>query len=95
VILGVVRAGSVHKASYGRNAIKRRRHRSCPEALKRKIGAASFAPGASVSVVARQYDVNTNQVFSWCKRYRDAPSDLSASQLMPVVIATEPDGVAG
>ena len=43
----------------------RRRHRSWPEALKREIVAASFAPGASVSVVARQYDVNTNQVFAW------------------------------
>ena len=43
---------------------ERRRHRSWPEALKREIVAASFAPGASVSVVARQYDVNANQVFS-------------------------------
>ena len=79
-------------------AKERRRHRSWPEALKREIVRASFAPGASVSVVARQYDVNANQVFSWRKRYRDGPSassDPSASQLMPVVIATEPDGVAG
>jgi transposase-like protein len=29
-----------------------------PEALKREIVAASLVPGASVSVVARQYDVN-------------------------------------
>ena len=77
---------------------ERRRHRSWPETLKREIVTASFAPGASVSVVARQYDVNANQVFSWRKRYRDAasaPPDPSGSQLMPVVIATEPDGVAG
>jgi transposase-like protein len=33
-----------------------RRNRSWPEALKREIVAASFAPGSSVSVVARQYD---------------------------------------
>jgi transposase len=80
------------------NGKDRRRHRSWPEALKREIVAASFAPGASVSVVARQYDVNANQVFSWRKRYRDGPSASSApsaSQLMPVVISTEPDGVAG
>jgi len=49
----------------------RRRHRSWPEALKREIVAASFAPGASVSVVARQYDVNTNLVFSWRKLFGD------------------------
>ena len=35
----------------------RRRHRSWPEALKREIAAASLSPGASVSVMARQYDV--------------------------------------
>ena len=79
------------------SANERRRHRSWPEALKREIVAASLEPGSSVSVVARQYDVNANQVFSWRKRYRDAPpapSDPSASQLMPVVITAEPDGVA-
>ncbi len=79
------------------SAIKRRRHRSWPEALKREIVAASFAPGSSVSVVARQYDVNANQVFSWRKRYRDAspaPCDSSVSRLMPVVITAEQDGVA-
>jgi transposase len=47
-----------------------RRNRSWPEALEREIVAASFAPGSSVSMVARQYDVNANQVFSWRKRYR-------------------------
>jgi transposase len=53
--------------------------------------------GRVVSVVARQYDVNANQVFSWRKRYREdppAPSNPSASQLIPVVITAEQDGVA-
>lgn len=40
----------------------RRRHRSGPEALKREIVEALFAPGAPVSIVARHYEVNTNQV---------------------------------
>ena len=63
-----------------------RRNRSWPEALKREIVAASFAPGSSVSKVARHYDVNANQVFGWRKRYRDeagAPAVRSASQLIP------------
>jgi hypothetical protein len=34
----------------------KRRHRSWPEALKQEIVAASLVPGASVSVVARQYE---------------------------------------
>jgi transposase len=74
-----------------------RRNRSWPEALKREIVAASFAPGSSVSVVARQYDVNANQVFGWRKRYRDAsraPAVLSAPQLIPVKVTAEPDAVA-
>jgi transposase len=71
----------------------RRRNRSWPEALKREIVAASLAPGASVSVVARQYDVNANQVFSWRKRYReDGPRP--APQLVPVVIGSEQRAVA-
>jgi transposase len=74
-----------------------RRNRSWPEALKREIVAASFAPGSSVSVVARQYDVNANQVFGWRKRYRDAsgaPAVRSAPQLIPVMVTAEPDAVA-
>ena len=50
----------------------KRRHKRWPEALKREIVAATLVPGASVSVVARQYDVNANQVFSWRRRYREA-----------------------
>jgi transposase len=72
----------------------RRRNRAWPEVLKREIVAASFAPGASVSTVARHYDVNANQVFSWRKRYRDeprAPAVRPAPQLMPVVVTAEQD----
>ena len=84
------------KAVMGTTASGRRRNRSWPEPLKREIVAASLAPGSSVSVVARQYDVNANQVFSWRKRYREAsdrPSAPSGPQLIPVVVAA--DSVAG
>jgi transposase len=67
----------------------RRRHRSWPEALKREIVSASLAPGASVSVVARQYDVNTNQVFGWRKRFADEPTASPAAQLVPVVVTPD------
>ena len=53
----------------GTTATGRRRHRSWPEALKREIVAATLVPGSSVSIMARQYDVNANQVFAWRKRY--------------------------
>ena len=71
-----------------------RSYKRWPEALKREIVAASFAPGASVSVVARQYDVNANQVFSWRKRYPGAVAPSATSPpvpaLLPVTIMPEP-----
>ena len=77
------------KPVMGTTATGRRRNRSWPEALKREIVAASLAPGSSVSMVARHYDVNANQVFSWRKRYREGlrpPPAPSAPQLIPVMI---------
>lgn len=72
----------------------KRRHKRWPEALKREIVAATLAPGASVSMVARQYDVNANQVFSWRRRYRgeQGPSSSAppASDLVPLTITAEP-----
>jgi transposase len=75
------------------NGSGRRRNRSWPEALKREIVAASFAPGASVSLVARRYDVNTNQLFSWRKLYRDGLLGSGGPALVPVTVAAGP--VAG
>jgi transposase len=71
----------------------RRRHKSWPEALKREIVAASLMPGASVSVVARQYDVNTNLVFTWRKRY-GAMSGPDVPQLVPLVVTPDPPALA-
>ncbi len=82
------------KSVMGTNGSGRRRNRSWPEALKREIVAASLAPGASVSTVARQYDVNANQVFSWRKLYREEPGASavrSAPQMFPVVVTAERD----
>jgi len=70
----------------------RRRNRSWPEALKREIVAASFAPGASGSVIARRYDVNANQLFRWRKLFRDGPdvpADPTVPQLVPVIVTAE------
>lgn len=68
----------------------RRRHRLWPEALKREIVAASQAPGASASVVARQYDVSTNLVFTWRKRLGAAAQPPHAPQLVPVMVMPDP-----
>ena len=85
------------KSVMGTTATGRPGNRSWPEELKREIVAASLAPGSSVSMVARHYDVNANQVFGWRKRYRDephGPAVPSAPQLIPVMVTAEPDAVA-
>ena len=73
----------------------KRRHKRWPEALKREIVAATLAPGASVSMVARQYDVNANQVFSWRRRYREAgeppPAPSATPGLLPVTVTPAPE----
>ena len=74
---------------------KRRRHRAWPESLKREIVAATLLPGASVSRVARRYDVNTNQVFAWRRRYRDGVAAPAALSLLPVTVTPDhPEGLA-
>ena len=70
------------------NSAERRRNKRWPEALKREIVAATSRPGASVSVVARQYDVNANQVFAWRRRFR-AAAEVATPALVPVTITPE------
>ena len=77
---------------------EKRPRKRWPEVLKREIVAATFLPGASVSVVARQCDVNANQVFSWRRRYRDVgetpPPSPTVPGLVPVTISSEPEATA-
>lgn len=71
---------------------ERRTNKRWPEALKREIVAASYASGASVSTIARQYDVNANQVVTWRRRYgpiaSSAPPD-GIPKLLPVTVVPE------
>jgi transposase len=65
----------------------KRRYRS--KAERRQIVEETLQPGASVAVIARQHEVNANQVFHWRKLYREGRLDVSPapSQLVPVRIA--------
>ena len=76
------------------NLRRRRRYKSWPEALKQEIVAAATAPGASVSAVARRYDVNANLVFTWRRRFAVAASPATAPQLVPVVVRPEQPNAA-
>ena len=59
---------------------------------KRRIVAQSYAPGVSVSVVARRYDVNANLIFTWRRdpRYKSAADAEEAPSFLPVEVVPEP-----
>ena len=64
------------------------RRRRWPEAVKRRIVAETLAPGASVSIVARRHDINANQLFTWCRRYRGGVSaPCEGAVMVPVELA--------
>ena len=64
----------------------RRRRRRWSEAQKRQIVAETHEPGVSVSIVARRYNVNANQVFAWRRLFRAPAHDGGTSGLVPVVV---------
>jgi transposase len=67
-------------------SVQRRRRWSAEE--KARIVHETYAPGMSVSLVARQHRVGPNQVFKWRQRYAEgALSAISASE--DVVAASE------
>src|ERR1035437_9094331 len=51
------------------------RKRRYSPAFKRRVVKESLVPGASVSVVARRHDINSNIVFRWRKEFREAEHD--------------------
>ena len=65
------------------------KRREYSEALKRQMVAETQAPGASVSIVARRHDVNSNQLFRW-RRQVLPKAVVESGAMVPVEIA--PDG---
>ena len=64
-------------------ATKRRQY---SEASKRQMVAETRAPGASVSIVARRHDVNSNQLFRW-RRQLLPKAVVESGAMVPVEIA--------
>jgi hypothetical protein len=61
---------------------------------KRRIVEETFVPGASVSVVARKNDINSNMLFRWRREYRRGEFGPAISQSKPAP-AFVPVGVIG
>jgi transposase len=78
------------EAGQAGDAPRRRRLWSADE--KRRIVAETFAPGASVSIVARRHDLNANMLFTW-RRQMGALSAVPAGAavtFVPAAITAEP-----
>ena len=71
-----------------------RRNKRWPEALKRQIVAETRRPGSSVSMVARRYDVNANQVFKWRRQYEVGSPERDV-RLVPVSVRASVGAAAG
>ncbi len=57
-------------------------------AQKREMVEATLDGKTSVSVIARQYDVNANQLFRWRKQYHDGQlGDTAQAKLLPVKLS--------
>src|SRR5260221_9262275 len=72
------------------SAWRRRRLWSADD--KRRIVAETFAPGASVSIVARRHDLNANMLFTW-RRQMGAVAALPAGDavtFVPAAITADP-----
>jgi transposase len=74
-------------------AALRRRRRSWSLDEKRLIVDESLADGASIAEVARRYDLNANQLFTWRRQFGVEP--LAPKELAPILPVTiAPDTTA-
>ena len=69
---------------------QRTRYRRHADAFKLELVQRSLRPGASVSRLAREYDVNANQIFAWRKAWREGR--LGSMSFLPVNIVKEDGG---
>ena len=69
---------------------KQLKRRQYSEALKRQMVAETQVPGASVSIVARRHDVNSNQLFRW-RRQLLPKAVVESGTMLPVEIAPKGD----
>jgi transposase len=79
---------TIIQSSSGRAKRSSYRHHSID--FKRAVVEQSLTAGSSVSLVAREHDINANQVFAWRKLYKDGLLAAESSQdgkLLPVVLA--------
>ncbi len=71
-------------------AALRRKRRSWPLEEKRRIVDESLEDGASIAEVARRYDLNANQLFTWRRQFGVEPTALQElAPILPVTITPD------
>ena len=76
---------------------KRSEYRQHTVEFKRGVVLQSLAEGASVSRIARAYDINANQVFAWRKAFNEGrlgETSITDVKLIPITLAKSPSGAA-
>src|SRR6185312_2184025 len=71
----------------------KRQNRRYPLEWKRSVVEQTFEPGASVARVARDNNINANQVWAWRKLYAQGLliEDAQAETMLPVVVDVQSD----
>ena len=69
----------------------RAKRRRFDQAWKRDVVEQALRPGASIAKIARENDLNTNQLFKWCRQHEGAQGAVKTAPMLPVVI-DEKDG---
>ncbi len=69
------------------------KRRSYSRQLKRQIVQEALDGSVSVSVVARRYDINANQLFKWRRQYQQGllADDASPHALLPIEVQPAQD----
>jgi transposase len=67
----------------------RRGRRRWSAEQKRQIVAETLEPGSSVSIVARRYDVNANQLFLWRRELLPKAEGGERALMLPVEVVTD------
>jgi transposase len=73
----------------GRGEPRRSKRKSYTLDEKRRMVAESYAPGASVSRVARRHEVNANLLFTWRRQMHALSAPVRSIELIPVDIVAE------
>jgi transposase len=66
---------------------KRGTYRRHTDEFKRAVVAQSLRPGASLSRVAREHNINANQVFAWRKLFSETQAAAATCAFLPVALA--------